>query len=211
VNTFLLTNNFFLPPLPNTCITRSSNPANPITIAPYFPLDAGSQLNFTGPNGIKPQPKTSAGGYVGTIDTTGAYLSPGAYTVDNGASGGDIGPFKASLTFGTPFTWTNQSSVTAIPRAASQTITWTGADPSGYISISGISSSQNYAAQFLCVAPAAASSFTIPSYVLLALPATNSGNLAVADSTAAPLFKAPGLDFGSSSWVTLYMQSVSFQ
>jgi len=113
------------------------------------------------------------------------------------ATGGQyIGPFTASVSFQNPMTWTN-SNIKSITRANGQNITWTGGADSSYVSITGTSSSATATASFTCNVPAGPSQFTIPSYVLLALPPGANGNLQVANITSAP-FSAPGLNSGSA-------------
>jgi len=78
-------------------------------------------------------------------------------------------------------------------------LTWTGGAAGSYVSITGTSSAtvngQSVSMGFTCLAPVAAQQFTIPSSVLLSLPA-GSGSLSVGDYTNLSLFTAPGLDLG---------------
>jgi uncharacterized protein (TIGR03437 family) len=117
---------------------------------------------------------------------TPAYgITAGTYTV-TGTGGSAVGALSAPITV-TPaaasFQWTNQSSVTAtaIPRDQSLTITWTGGDPNGFVDITAIASTLQSGTAPLattpgvlveCMAPSQAGKFTIPPYVLQALPST---------------------------------------
>jgi hypothetical protein len=82
------------------------------------------------------------------------------------------------------------------------TVTWSGGDPDSYVSISGSSSSSatangandGAAAVFLCYAPVGAGQFTVPSYVLLGMPA-GMGTLNVINATTPAPFAAFGLDY----------------
>jgi hypothetical protein len=98
------------------------------------------------------------------------------------------------------------NSIASIDRSQSLSITWTGGDPQGIVSISGSSniatSTEITTAQFNCSAPVAAQQFTIPASVLLALPplpiSTNGGFSPILQVSGQNnfLFSAPGLDGG---------------
>lgn len=118
-------------------------------------------------------------------------IMPGAFTV-TGPGGADVGALSAAVSVSNDaasFKWTNQASVTAnpIPRNTPLTITWTGGDPNGFVNITAISSTLQ-SGQFPldttpgilaeCVANTADGTFTIPTYVLQALP-SNVGSQAV--------------------------------
>jgi uncharacterized protein (TIGR03437 family) len=110
---------------------------------------------------------------------------PGTFTV-TGPGGANVGALSAPITVSSAaasFQWTNQSSLTGspIPRDQPLTITWTGGDPSGFIDITAISSTLSTGATpqtntpgvlMECFVPASLQTFTIPTYVLGALPST---------------------------------------
>ena len=149
-------------------------------------LDAGAVINVTGPNGTKPLTKQSTGEYSATFVTPSLnplappptpFLTPGNYTLDNGAGGTDVGAFKVNLTVPQALTWTNKSQVTTVNRSQNLTLTWTGGSGSVYIigeSPLSVTSSGGFqgAGEFVCVAPASLGTFTVPSAVLSALPAS---------------------------------------
>jgi uncharacterized protein (TIGR03437 family) len=190
-------------------------------------LDAGPQLNLTGPNGPKALAKDATGFYSATLSSAGVppvgYLDPGAYSVA-GPGGADVGVFNASLTIPTPLVWTNESSITTVVRANGQLVTWTGGDPNGYIYIlgfSGITQPQEATVGFLCTAKVSDQSFTIPSDVLLALPPSPAnledgiGFLSVGASVATP-FTAPltaggNLDQGFFTSTVSAAETVTYQ
>jgi hypothetical protein len=87
------------------------------------------------------------------------------------------------------------TSITSVTRASGQQITWTGGQPNSWVLIGGSSSSNTASASFNCLALASAGQFTIPSYVLLALPAGANGTLAV-NNTNIATFSASGLTSG---------------
>jgi uncharacterized protein (TIGR03437 family) len=137
---------------------------------------------------------------------TGSYLvqlpsgfipsSGGSFTF-NGSGGSQVGAFSVSVNYTNLLVWTNSSSIPSVTRANGQSITWTGGASGSYVLIGGSSSSSTASASFFCYAPASAGQFTVPSYVLLALPA-GSGTLEVENITTPVSFTATGLDYGSA-------------
>lgn len=111
-------------------------------------------------------------------------ILPGGYTV-TGPGGSNVSSFSASILVtsqAAAFNWTN-SSITGspIPRNQPLTITWSGGDPSGFVDITAIASATQQSllplptdpgVQVECIAPASLGSFTIPAYVLQAMPST---------------------------------------
>jgi hypothetical protein len=79
-------------------------------------------------------------------------------------------------------------------------VTWTGGASGTYVSITGSSTAtinaKSVSVTFSCQAPLSAGQFTVPPSVLLALPASANGSLAVGDFTNTQLFTASGLDLG---------------
>lgn len=140
---------------------------------------------LTGPSGIyELQPPNSF------FPTTG-----GSFTF-TGTGGKNIGAFTASISYTNPLSWTNMSTIKTVTRANGQPITWTGGAPNSYVIMVGSSSNSTASASFECYAPASAGQFTVPSYVLLALPAGNNGSLLV-ENPVVSTFTASGLTSGS--------------
>jgi uncharacterized protein (TIGR03437 family) len=193
-------------------------------------LDAG-QVSVTGPgiSGTKNLPKTTLGGilaYEVQLDNTATTIAAGAYTF-TGAGGPDVGAFTVTYNAPAPLVWTNQSSLSTINRASGATVTWSGGDPAGYVTISGTSTyfgataATNASASFTCVARVSDGSFFIPPVVLLSLPPSASrsgstiiepGSLAVASSSpSVASFQASGIDFGGVSSASVYGGSATYQ
>jgi len=188
-------------------------------------LNAGAAINVSGPNGSKQLTPTAGkpGLYSAIFSGFGqpSYLTPGAYTI-TGPGGSDVGPFTVMITAGSPLTWTNQSSISTVNRSQDLTITWTGG--TGQVLIQGASlagpSNATFGGSFICVAPASAGQFTVPSVVLLALPpsaVTSAGTstipngfLYVGSSTSSP-FTASGLDQGLALYTDSSGKPVAFQ
>lgn len=195
-------------------------------------LDAGPVLNFKGPNGSRQIQRSDNGGPVyelkgdtvfggglpPVIPASPDYLSPGTYTVDNGNGGPGAGAFTATLTIpDTQVTWTNEAAVNNIPRSQDLNLTISG---SGLVGIEGNSTGSQAGAGFFCVAPSGSTSFTVPSWVLAALPASAQGTdvpaamgfLGVGTTLSTPArFQARGVDVGYFSWGALQVKNVAFQ
>jgi hypothetical protein len=179
------------PPTPSTSV-----------FVPPVPLDTGPVLNLTGPKGNQQLAMRFIGSY-STEFSVGAnqikFLEPGDYVVDNGAGGADVGPFRAALTIPTAFTSTVQRS------AAGVRVTWTGGTPSGIVIMEGTGAPgpNGAIARFTCAERAAAGQFTLPTEVLLSLPADTPDHAGLNVSAYSPtttVFRARGLDFGQFSF-----------
>ncbi len=184
-------------------------------------LDAGSGLTLQSPGravGIASQTLGEYGAELGNSSGT-LYLNPGVYTV-YGSGGADVGAFQASIPVTSSFTWTNRASINTINRSDGLTLSWSGADPNGWIMIEGISATTVASyhdiilGTFTCRAAGASGSFTVPPQVLLAVPPSNVlsvngdmnalSGLRIVSFSAGQLFSAPGLDaayFSSSQGV----------
>jgi len=229
-----------LTPSVGSCAVSQFVGLDPTPVDPVIPalLDAGTSLSITGPLGAKSIPKTNAGLYSATLggvalnqllEGTPApnYLDPGAYTVSGsgGAGASAVGSFSAAITVPQPVTWTNSAQTTSVPRSSDLTVTWSGAAPNSFVEITGIGAvsgplgptATSPGVAFLCVAPGASGTFTIPSVVLQALPKsdTNSiiptGFLLVGGAGAPVKFNAPNLDAGYLSYRQLSGKNVIYQ
>jgi len=200
-------------------VTLSGNPDTIVAPTPTGDLDAGT-ITLTGPKGTVTFTRNSSGQYIGKLPQ--GYLSPGSYTIEGaGGNGADsIGPFRIVANLTPSLTWTNKDAINTIVRASGQEVTWTGGDPNGRVSISGIgfSGTENNAivTLFFCSERTSARRFTIPPYVLLAVPPASgelpfNGFLIVGDEGDVKNFTAPRLDNGGFSWRSTNGKSVRFQ
>ncbi len=179
-------------PIPVPSVSATGLDAGPaIEVRP----PSGNPVNLTGLAGASP------GFYSGTLTT----LSPGSYRFTNGTGGADVGAFTATLNFATPATWANQAAITnsGVDRTQPLRVTWTGGDSTSTARIQGSSTVVNgsdiIGATFACSASVAAGEFTVPTAVLLAMPATgtqagSAGTLMLGTASNPQLFTAPGLD-----------------
>ncbi|HET8546672.1 MAG TPA: hypothetical protein VFL57_01635 [Bryobacteraceae bacterium] len=204
-----------------------------LDIAQPEPLDAGDVINVNGPKGAKQLRKTQSlpGFYSaqlgGGTQIPGApppeplYLDPGPYTFTSGG-GTQVGPINTGMNLTALTEWTNMASIETVTRANGQLITWSGGDPNSLVYIGGTSftgtSAQNIVgASFVCYERASAGRFMIPASVLLALPRSGTGVLAlpgaltVGSYTNPATFTASGLDIGVVTAGATTSKSVTFQ
>ena len=173
---------------------------------PFFndlgPLDAGSKFTVSGPNGS--MTITAATGDKPVLSAAGTFLVPGNYTV-SGTGGKDVGPFTANITVPVPPTLVSPLSPNnlTVTRSNGMTVNWNANGSTGTVEIivsSATDASFNTSPSVSCKAPVSTGTFTIPGYMLQALPAgTNTafrfqlGDMSPATSST---FSATGLDAG---------------
>ncbi|MBI4904842.1 MAG: hypothetical protein HY820_14470 [Acidobacteria bacterium] len=206
-------------------VTVFGEAAAPVGSFEFRMLDAGPALALSGPKGDQSMAKKD-GVYSATLGTPGfpfpgapppvTYLDPGDYTV-TGPGGADVGPFTAKINIGPTLTWTNRATVgnagnNTIDRTNDVTITWTGGRPDDIVNISGISSitATRVTATFQCMEVASAGKFTVPAWVLSALPPTPEGILSVGIFANVP-FKADGIDSGSFSFNSTSSRTIAYR
>lgn len=146
-------------------------------------LSGGVSIDVRGPRGAKQIPRrgsdgglysTSVGGGIPgvTPDYGPEYLVPGSYILDHPA-GSDVGAFTATLTLPAPIEWTNRDSFSVVQRTQDLTVTWTGGDAAKEFVEVGVSSwdtTRRIVAGITCTERASAGRFTIPAWLLSALP-----------------------------------------
>lgn len=187
--------------------------------APFQFLNVGQALNLSGPQGTVQLPGIDYVSPRGRIT-----LTPGDYTVDNGTGNGAFGPFKASLNLPPAIKWTNKDDLNSPDRSKDLTVIWTGGLPDKEVAvIFGLAVSKQVTAAFLCMERVQAGKFTVPSWVLSSLPASdpitqdgetiNGGILAVGNVplTNAVRFTAPGFDFATFTYEQATINLVSYQ
>ncbi len=165
-------------------------------------LDPGG-VSLAGPNGLSLSMATQPGikgAYYSNL-TAGAIPQSGGTFTFGGLGGADVGTFTSRLTFTNPlFSWTNRAAAASIDRAQGFTATWTGGNPNSWVLITGFigtpATPTNTAGEvaFVCWAPVSDGKFTVPPYILSALP-SGSGSTQLQNDTYLP-FSASGIDIG---------------
>jgi uncharacterized protein (TIGR03437 family) len=164
-------------------------------------LDAGS-VTLTGPSGLSVAlpPQLGITGNDGATLPAGVVPLGGTFTF-NGSGGADVGPFSSTLTIASPnFKWTNPSAATTIDRTQGLLYTWTGGLPETYVLLGGTSTGSGVTAGYSCKVTVEAGQFTVPSYILLGVPA-GSGGASIQQHDTDSSFSATGLDLGGVSAV----------
>jgi hypothetical protein len=114
-------------------------------------------------------------------------------------------------------TWTNRDQLTTVDRTQPFTFTWTGT--SYLVALEGINYDipSNISTAFRCIAPAGATCFTVPSWILTNMGSTRpnmnqSRSLIGITSAGAPVsFQATGLDHTAAYYVLMQSRNVMFK
>ena len=178
---------------PGNCIVG----IKPVPVPGLTGLDPGT-IKLTPPSG---SPVTLAsqfgikGAFYAMLPTDAFPPTGGSFTF-TGSGGADVGPFSTTIDLSNPLlTWTNQSNAATIDRSNGLHVTWTGGNPGTYVVISGSSESAlSGFVSYTCLAPVGDGQFTVPSHILLGLPAGKGGTL-MQNNVDSPL-TASGLDIG---------------
>ena len=191
-------------------------------------LDAGPALTLTGPLVGPPiaQGYPGSGFYYALLGSAGKFLYSKEHYVMTGVGGANVGAFTATDTSSLPGAQLTAVAGKTFPRSSNLTVNWTGGDPTlqnGLVTIEGASFNDDYSqtGYFECVAPLAPGTFTIPSRVLSALPASGSltqgsltqplGYIWIGQYNNPTTFTASGLDLGIITDVFFQGAAVYFQ
>ncbi len=204
-------------PSPGGCLVFPFSGSAPGVSDPTQPqaLNAGNAISISGPNGAKQLtvPEGSTGIYSAQLASGGTtYLDPGTYTF-TGPGGADVGAIEGQLTMPAAVVWSNAASAATVDRSKGLTVSWTGGDPNGFVSISGYAplAQGSAGAMFTCTAASAAGTFTVPPMVTMALPVSTSGGLTLMGATAPVSFTAQGIDVGLATASSGVSQPAAFQ
>ncbi len=159
--------------------------------------------------------------YTGSAVPSSLKLTAGSSYTVNGPGGPDVGAFTAPGTFAGGLTWTNRDQTLTITLSQGFTVNWTGAPSGQQVIVFGgnVDLPSNATSLFACVAPAGASSFTVPAIALGNVAPTRTnllqsqgavyvGSLPLASP---PAFSATGLDFGALLPGSFIGKTVIFQ
>jgi uncharacterized protein (TIGR03437 family) len=195
-------------------------------------LDAGPQLSLaTGSasatvpalvSGTVPFYQNSLGGNT-TLFSSGLFFSPPSAVTISAPGGGAAGAFQASVPTAASLQWSNQSALAAVlDHTQPLTVTWTASNASGgtvVVAGGNFDALNNASTMFLCAAPAAAGTFTVPALVQANIPATRSSDttpngsvfLGLLPLNAPTTFSASGLAAGYAAYTPWTVQSVSWK
>jgi hypothetical protein len=139
-------------------------------------LDAGASLALSGGAGSLTLKQSSNGQYQAPFGASaaGPNVPLGAYTI-SGSGGKDIGAFSATITITSHLAISNKSSLASVDPTQPLTVTWTGGMAGNYVLIGGGSTTPPHS-YFACAADGGTGTFTIPSYILSAIPTTTTAN-----------------------------------
>jgi uncharacterized protein (TIGR03437 family) len=181
------------------CVINQSATST-LTTRAFTGLDAGT-ITVTGPSGntITLSAQSSVVGQSLALLPSGYIPATGGTFSFKGTGGANVGAFTTSVVFPNPvLSWTNQSAAASITRSSGLLVSWTSGGSGTYVNITGNSSSSTGAtASFTCLAPVSAGQFTVPAYILSAMPA-GSGSVTVDNNTYYQTFPASGLDYGAA-------------
>lgn len=177
-------------------------------------LDAGT-ITIQGPNGNATLASEGsvpglAGLYEAQLSAGFIPASGGTFTV-TGTGGNDVGPFTTQIVYPNPvLTWTNQTADASITRASGAQVNWNAGETGTFVIISGSATSPTSHGSFTCIEPVSPPTFTVPSYVLEALPAAG-GTLDVANYTTYNTFTATGINTGVALGFVNYQINATYQ
>lgn len=117
--------------------------------------------------------------------------------------------FSTSLSLPSNFAWTNSAALAAIDRRGA-TVSWSPGSTAAFVGILGSAiSDTGSTAGFYCRAPTGPGQFTIPAFILMAIP-SGPGTVALEATSSQRSFSAPGIDFGSLSGRVTVVGSVRY-
>jgi hypothetical protein len=114
-----------------------------------------------------------------------------------------VGPFTVSVSSPSLMNWTNMSAVSSVTRSQGLNLTWTGAPAGSFLVLEGSSTTSTVIGGFTCTLAAALGQFTVPSYIVQALPASQ-GYLSLANIVSLTRFTATGLDAAEAHFSTFF-------
>ena len=222
-----------LPP-PGSCITYTISGNPPASTLPDFfgglgaELDAGASASVSGISTVS-IPRAAASPFysavLGTNDpvigASALVLNSSGTTTVSAVGGTGVGAFSVTVPAAPALSWANRSQIVTIDRTQALPVTWSTAGLANtLLLIAGANYDlpSNVQRSVVCAAPTGAGSFTIPAYILQAIPASRAAvgqssgtlTLGVLPQNAAP-FTATGLDTGLAIQVISSTKTVLFK
>jgi hypothetical protein len=159
-------------------------------------LDAGASLTLSIPGSAPVNMERTGDGFYGETTMEPIYPTTGTTTLTvTGTGGSQVGAFSAKVTPGAAITVHNLNTFGTIDRAQGVTVTWQGALTGSVVTVAGTSvlpsQTSPYVTLFSCRARADEGRFTVPGWVLQALPASQANGSMIAIANATPLTSFP--------------------
>jgi hypothetical protein len=193
---------------PGGCIVNDLTPG---PIPGIQGLDVGS-ITLTGPGGldVKLSSQGIKGAFYAILPNEAITNSGGTY-IFKGSGGKDVGAFTSTIPFTSPLLkWTNPDVAANVDRSKDLTVKWTGGNPGTYVFVLGTSiAASGPDGGFTCLAAVDDGEFTVPSYILSALPA-GKGAIQLQHQVHAAL-PASGIDAGIAIGDISYSESGVFK
>ena len=220
-------------PPPGTCTMYSVAGRNVTLNIPAFQSGLGTELNAgaaLGLNGTASASLTAGNSplytdYLGANDpsaTSTLVLNPTGSTAVSAPGGTNVGAFQATVPAAVQLNWLNRLQINTIDRTQPLTVTWS---PTGLANTTVAIAGSNYdlltnaTRTFICTASSAAGTFSVPTYILGAIPpSTNAAGksfgvlgLAAVPTQGLATFTASGLDAGVAVQLLSSSKTVLFQ
>jgi hypothetical protein len=169
-------------------------------------------ITLTGPGGldVKLSSQGIKGAFYAILPNEAITNSGGTY-IFKGSGGKDVGAFTSTIPFTSPLLkWTNPDVAANVDRSKDLTVKWTGGNPGTYVFVLGTSiAASGPDGGFTCLAAVDDGEFTVPSYILSALPA-GKGAIQLQHQVHAAL-PASGIDAGIAIGDISYSESGVFK
>jgi hypothetical protein len=154
-------------------------------------------------------PQAVKGQFSATL-ASGAIPAAGGSFTFQGTGGADVGPFASTVTLSNPtLSWTNRAAASTIVRTKPLTLTWTGGNPGTNVTMTGESTGDLVQVGYTCLVPVGAAQFTVPTYILAALP-SGSGGAGMQNDVPGTL-TATGLDMAAAGAQVSFSVAATFQ
>jgi uncharacterized protein (TIGR03437 family) len=199
---------------PNSCsvFTTAADSRGQVSLIRPPSLDAGASLNLSAPGIGSINLDRTGDGFYGAASPVPIYPTTGTTTITvAGAGGSQVGAFTAKVTPGAALATHNLNTFGTIDRIQGATVTWQGALSGSVVSIVGSSILPSLtsptATIFSCLANADEGRFTVPSWVLQALPPSqaNGGMLGIMNATPMAAFPVTGV---ANAWIQAQWHTV---
>jgi len=190
---------------PGSCIFLGPPPATIPTVTPG--LDAGS-ITLTGPGGLSTKLSPVVKGYSTSVLSNTAIPASGGVFTFKADGGADIQPFTLTMNLSPLMQWTNKSAAANVDESQDLGIEWSGGNTGSYLLITGDSIGPLAIQQYQCKTPASGLQFSVPAYLLKALPA-GTGSTIVQDDAFFPLPATP-LDISNSLASVFYEVNTTY-